>query len=59
MAIVVDQDECIGCEACVEVCPEVFALNDDEKAFPKDPDSAAACVDEAIDTCPVGAISRS
>lgn len=58
MSIVIDQEECIGCEACVEMCPEVFALNDDEKAFAKDPESAADCVQEAIDSCPVNAISR-
>lgn len=58
MAIVIDQEECIGCEACVELCPEVFALNDDEKAIAKDPDSTAECVQEAIDGCPVSAISR-
>jgi len=32
--IIIDVDECIGCEACVEACPEVFGFNDeDEKAF--------------------------
>ena len=32
--VIIDVDECIGCEACVEVCPEVFAFNDDdEKAY--------------------------
>ncbi|MBP1714858.1 MAG: ferredoxin [Deltaproteobacteria bacterium] len=25
---VVDQEECISCGLCVEVCPEVFRLND-------------------------------
>ena len=59
MSIVIDHDECIGCESCVEICPEVFALDDSgEKAVVIDPDSTADCVDEAIDTCPVEAISK-
>ena len=59
MAIVIDYDECIGCETCVELCPEVFAMIDgEEKAMVKAPDSTADCVQEAIDSCPVEAISR-
>ena len=23
--VYIDQEECIGCEACVELCPDVFA----------------------------------
>ena len=26
--VVIDTDECIGCESCVELCPEVFAFNE-------------------------------
>lgn len=26
----IDRDECIGCGACVELCLEIFAFNDDE-----------------------------
>ncbi len=55
-----DQDECIGCEACVEICPSVFSFDDDEeKAFVKeDADTAADCVDEAIASCPAECISK-
>lgn len=60
MAIVIDEEACIGCEACVETCPDVFEMDDDgEKATVKAPDSSEECVDEAIDTCPSEAISRS
>ncbi len=59
MAIEIDQDACMGCEACVETCPEVFEMGPDGKAQVKDPDSDADCVDEAIDSCPAEAISRS
>jgi ferredoxin len=59
MAIVIDYDECIGCETCVELCPEVFGMVDgEEKAMVKNPDSDAACVQDAIDGCPVEAIAK-
>ncbi len=58
--IEIDQDECIGCEACVEVCPEVFAFDsEEEKASVIDgADESAACVDEAIASCPSECITR-
>ena len=57
--VVIDTDECIGCESCVELCSEVFAFNEEaEKAEvilseggPQD------CIEEAIATCPVECIS--
>jgi ferredoxin len=59
MAIVIDVDECLGCETCVELCPEVFKMDDaGEKAVVIDPDSTLECVEEAIDSCPVEAISK-
>ncbi len=59
MAIVIDEEACVGCEACVEICPEVFSFDDDsEKAIVIAPDSSADCVEEAIDNCPEEAISR-
>ena len=27
--VVIDQSECIGCESCVEICPEVFGFEVD------------------------------
>ncbi|GAU08347.1 ferredoxin [Desulfoplanes formicivorans] len=59
MAIVIDVEECLGCETCVELCPEVFKMDDaGEKATVIDPDSTLECVEEAIDSCPVEAISK-
>jgi ferredoxin len=58
--IIIDRDECIGCEACVETCPAVFEFNDEEeKAYViEGADVDLPCVDEAIATCPVECISR-
>jgi ferredoxin len=58
MGIVIS-DECMGCESCVELCPDVFEMNaDGNMATCKDPDSTLDCVQEAIDACPAEAISR-
>ncbi len=59
MAEIQVSEECIGCESCVELCPEVFKMDPStEKASVIDPASTADCVNEAIDTCPVGAITK-
>lgn len=55
---IVDKNLCIGCGLCPEICPAVFAMGDDEKAFVKeDADYDAGCCREAADSCPVGAIA--
>lgn len=56
----IDHDECIGCEACVETCPEVFEFNEDEaKAYViKGADPDLPCVDDAIASCPVACIEK-
>lgn len=52
----IDADKCIGCGACVAVCPDGFELKGDGKAHVKDP--KAGCVNEAISACPVDALSK-
>ena len=56
----IDQDECIGCGACVELCPDIFAFNDDEnKAFVVTAEGGNEdCIDEAIASCPAACISN-
>lgn len=50
---VVDLSACIRCEVCVDVCPEVFVLNDagyiEVAALPAYPEAAVA---EAVKSCP-------
>jgi ferredoxin len=57
--VVLDQEECIGCESCVEICPEVFAFDaDTEKAYViKAEGGPEDDIQEAMDSCPVECIS--
>ncbi len=58
--IVIDQDECIGCEACVEICPSAFTFDDDEgiASVIEGADAGEDCVDEAIASCPAECIIK-
>jgi len=50
----IDEEECIGCESCVELCPDVFRFNEDtDKAEVIDEDLGDnECVEEASASCP-------
>ena len=55
---VVDDAACEGCGSCVELCPEVFQLGDDEKAHVIGPDKCSTCnCQEAVDLCPTQCIT--
>jgi ferredoxin len=56
--VIIDEEECIGCESCVELCPSVFGWNeDDEKAYVVDgADPNDDCVEEAVASCPAECI---
>jgi ferredoxin len=55
MAVEVDKEKCIGCGACVSVCPDGFEMGSDGKSHVKNPD--AGCVEDGKNACPVNAIS--
>lgn len=56
--IVVEQELCIGCGACVATIPEVFVLNKKGRSEVKNPDAGDDnSIKNAADVCPVSAIS--
>jgi len=56
----VDKDLCSGCAVCIDVCPGVFEMGEDNQAIvmidPIPPDQEQACR-EAAEGCPSDAIS--
>jgi ferredoxin len=52
--IIIDTYECNGCGSCVEICPDVFAMNDEgDKAVLLESDAAVTDkVEEAAAYCP-------
>ena len=58
MKVTVDEETCIGCEVCVDTCPEVFEMADDKaraKANEVPRDVVESCR-EAAEKCPGEAI---
>lgn len=58
MKAIVDPDLCIGCEACVEICPECFEMSGDLAVAKSGLISAdlEELVRDAAEACPVDAI---
>jgi len=54
----VDKEKCIGCGACVAICGEVFEMGTDGKSNIKNNDDSVECVEQAISSCPVQAITK-
>lgn len=55
--IKVDKSKCIGCGACVSVCPKAFKMEGGKAVPIKDSVPKATCEKEAESMCPVQAIS--
>mgnify|MGYP001069333056 CR=1 FL=1 len=59
MRVKVDRELCSGDAICSELCPEVFEMDDEEKAVvivdvvPEDAEDACR---DAVDSCPEGCI---
>lgn len=56
MTIKINKESCIGCGLCVSICPNVFEMDDDKAKVKAQKDEK--CVDKAIESCPVDAISK-
>lgn len=57
-SLTVDKDLCVGCGLCSQVCSDVFEMTADDKAAVIDgADLSADCVQDAVDQCPVAAIT--
>ena len=61
MKVNVNQDACVGCGACVSICPDIFSFNDDGLAEAITKDVQAEDEDkilDAVESCPTEAISK-
>jgi len=58
MKVRIDKDLCSGDEICVEICPEVFQMEDDVAVCKTEdvPEDMQASCREAADECPSEAI---
>jgi ferredoxin len=60
MKAIVDRDLCIGCELCVDTCPEIFVMREDGYSYvivDPIPHEEYDCAQEAVEICPVTAIT--
>lgn len=54
-------ENCIACELCTTICPEVFSMSDEGHSQAIDEDVPEECEDsarEAMESCPVSAIEE-
>jgi len=59
MRAFVDQEGCISCGLCIDVCPEVFSYNENDVSQAIEGEIPKDCLDkaeESRDGCPVSVI---
>ncbi len=54
--LVVNQDECIGCELCANICPKVFKMIDGKSHVVDQNADSKENIEQAIVSCPVQSI---
>ena len=53
----IERPDCTGCNICVELCPDVFELDEDAVAVVHNPrGDTDEAIQEALDACPEGCI---
>lgn len=60
MKAIVDRETCIGCGLCESTCPDLFVMDDEEKAkviVAEIAKQAEECAKQAAEECPVTAIT--
>jgi ferredoxin len=59
MNVSVDKDICIGCAVCESICPDVFEMKDNLAVVKAAvvPESMKGSISQAVESCPVTAIS--
>lgn len=62
MTVKINLEDCIGCGVCMQVCPQVFGLDENvgkaTLTCEDDLESEEDAVKEAIDSCPIGCINE-
>ena len=53
----IDKNLCIGCGACVSLCPKSFQMNDEDGKADAVSQDDVECAKNAAESCPVQAIS--
>jgi ferredoxin len=60
MRVIVDEDTCIGCGRCEEICPAVFHVDPEigkSKVIDEEACDYTGCCEAAEENCPVDAIT--
>ena len=57
MSVKINLDDCIGCGVCSQLCPEVFKLDENEGKAMVISQENLGLAKEAVDSCPVSAIT--
>ena len=50
--VYIDDEECVGCGSCEEICPEVFDASGDVAEVIKPEGGPEDLIQEAMDECP-------